>query len=157
MNSTVTWHQGLSFTGTADSGFEVPLGAEPEVGGANDGFNPLELMAVSLAGCTAMDVISILTKKKQKVTVFEVKVHTDQAVEFPKVFTHAVITFLVTGYAVDEAAVMRAIDLSATKYCPAQAMLGKVVPIELVYEIYEDEGAGKTRLVKKGVYRQPNI
>jgi uncharacterized OsmC-like protein len=73
------------------------------------------------------------------------------------VFTHAVITFLVTGYAVDEAAVMRAIDLSATKYCPAQAMLGKVVPIELVYEIYEDEGAGKTRLVKKGVYRQPNI
>jgi putative redox protein len=70
MNASVTWRQGLSFTGKADTGYEVLLGAEPEVGGASDGFEPLELMAVSLAGCTAMDVISILTKKKQVVTGF---------------------------------------------------------------------------------------
>lgn len=63
MDAKATWHEGLSFTGTADSGFQVRLGADPEVGGANDGFRPLELMAVSLAGCTAMDVISILRKK----------------------------------------------------------------------------------------------
>ncbi|HEY5269231.1 MAG TPA: OsmC family protein [Anaerolineales bacterium] len=157
MNATVAWHQGLSFTGKADTGFEVPLGADPEVGGADDGFRPLELMAVSLAGCTAMDVISILTKKKQEVTVFEVTVHAEQAEEFPKVFTRAVITYLVTGHAVDEAAVLRAIELSATKYCPAQAMLGKVVPMELVYEIYEDEGTGKTRLAKRGKYQQQSV
>jgi len=157
MNASVAWRQGISFTGKADTGFEVPLGTDPEVGGANDGFRPLELMAVSLAGCTAMDVISILTKKKQQVTAFKVKVHAEQAQEFPKVFTQAVITYLVTGHAVDEAAVLRAIELSATKYCPVQAMLGKVVPMELVYEIYEDEGSGKTKLVKQGKYQLPSV
>jgi len=157
MTATVAWRQGLSFTGKADTGFDVPLGADPKVGGANDGFRPLELMAVSLAGCTAMDVISILTKKKQEVTAFEVKVHAEQAEEFPKVFTHAVITYMVTGHAVDEAAVLRATELTATKYCPAQAILGKVVPMELVYEIYEDEGSGKTRMVKRGKYQPQSV
>ncbi len=76
-------------------------------GGANDGFRPLELMAVSLAGCTAMDVISILKKKQQAVTAFEVKVQADQAEEFPKVFTRALITYLVTGHSLDETAVRR--------------------------------------------------
>ena len=153
MNATVAWRQGMSFTGKADTGFEVPLGAEPAVGGADDGFRPLELMVVSLAGCTSMDVISILTKKKQDVTAFEVKIDAEQAVEFPKVFTQAVITYLVYGHAVDEAAVLRAIELSETKYCPAQAMLGKVVPMKLVYEIYEDEGDGKMQLAKRGKYQ----
>lgn len=157
MNASVIWRQGLSFTGSAGSGFKVPLGADPEVGGSSDGFEPLELMAVSLAGCTAMDVISILRKKQQVVTAFEVRVTTDRAAEFPKVFTHAVITYLVTGTEVDETALRRAIDLSATKYCPAQAMLGKVFPIDLVYEIYEDECSGEKRLAKKGVYVLPNI
>ena len=157
MNAIVAWRQGMRFTGKADTGFEVPLGAEPAAGGANDGFRPLELMAVSLAGCTAMDVISILTKKKQDVTAFEVKVHAEQAQEFPKVFTRAVISYLITGHAVDEAAVLRAIELSETKYCPAQAMLGKVVPMELVYEIFEDEGSGKKRPVKQGVCQPQGV
>ena len=152
MDAKVTWQKGLSFSGTADSGFELPLGADPEVGGANDGFRPLELMAVSLAGCTAMDVISILTKKKQDVSAFEVKVHADRAGGHPKVFTQIVITYLVAGHGIDETAVRRAIELSATSYCPAQAMIGKVVGIELNYELYEDERAGKKRLVKLGSY-----
>jgi putative redox protein len=64
------------------------------------------------------------------------------------VFTHVVITYQVTGSNVDEVAVLRAIDLSAKKYCPAQAMLSKVVPMELVYEIYDEQGT----LVKAGKY-----
>jgi putative redox protein len=153
MDAQVIWKQGLSFTGRADTGFEVPLGADLDVGGANDGFRPLELMAVSLAGCTAMDVTSILKKKQQDVTAFEVKVHTIQADESPKVFTRAVITYLVTGHHVDEVAVLRAIELSATKYCPAQAMLGKIMPMALEYQIFEDEGDGKTTQVKQGEFR----
>jgi putative redox protein len=152
MKASANWQHGLSFTGKAGSGFTVPLGADPEVGGANDGFRPLELMAVSLAGCTAMDVISILAKKKQEVTDFEVNVEADQADEFPKVFTRVVITYRVTGHALDEAALLRAIGLSATKYCPAQAMLGRVVPMELIYQIYEDEGGGKKSLSKQDRY-----
>jgi putative redox protein len=152
MDAKVTWQQGLHFSGTAGSGFEVPLGSEVEAGGAEVGFQPLELMAVSLAGCTAMDVISILKKKQQVVTSFEVKVQAEQAEDFPKVFTHTLITYLVTGHNVDEQAFRRSIELSATKYCPAQAMLGQVVPMELRYEIYEGESAEKHVMVKTGTY-----
>ena len=104
MDAKVIWQQGLHFSGTAETGFEVPLGADEQAGGANDGFRPLELMAISLAGCTAMDVISILKKKQQVVTAFEVRVQADQAQEFPKVFTHALITYLVTGHSLEEIA-----------------------------------------------------
>lgn len=155
MNATVTWKNGLSFTGSADTGFELPLGADPSVGGANDGFRPLELMAVSLAGCTAMDVISILRKKQQDVTAFEVQVNAQQQSEHPHVFTQAVITYRITGQNVSEAAVTRAIELSATKYCPAQAMLVKVFPIELFYEIYEEKD-GLKKLVTKATW-QPKV
>ncbi|MEI7848310.1 MAG: OsmC family protein [Chloroflexota bacterium] len=141
MDAKVTWSQGMSFTGTAETGFSVPLGSDPAVGGANDGFRPLELMAVSLAGCTAMDVISILRKKQQAVSGFEVQVQASQPETHPHVFTHAKIVYLVTGTKVDEAALVRAIQLSATKYCPAQAMLSKAFPMDLIYEIHED-GAG---------------
>ena len=152
MDALVTWKQGMSFTGTSNTGFELPIGASPDVGGDNDGFRPLELMAVSLAGCTALDVISILKKKQQVVSAFDVAVQASQADEHPKVFTHIVITYHVTGHLVDEAAVRRAIELSATKYCPAQAMLGKAAPMELRYEIYEGENSEKRTLVKTGIY-----
>ena len=151
MDAKVTWSNGMSFTGRADTGFNVPLGTDPSVGGANDGFRPLELMAVSLAGCTAMDVMSILKKKQQKVTEFEVRVHADQKNDHPHVFTDAVLTYIVTGTDVDEAALTRAIELSATKYCPAQTMLSRAFPIKMEYEIIEDEGDQK-RIKNKGVW-----
>ena len=101
MNAKVNWKGKLSFTGTADTGFEVPLGANPKVGGDNDGFRPLELMSVSLAGCTAMDVISILQKKRQEITDFRVEVDADRVDEHPRVISDAVIEYHVTGKAVD--------------------------------------------------------
>jgi putative redox protein len=155
MDVKVSWQKGLSFIGTADSGFQVPLGTDPQVGGADDGFRPMELMALSLAGCTGMDVASILAKKRQEMTHFEVRVHADKADEHPKVFTRAIIEYIVTGRGIDESAVYRAIELSATKYCPAQAMLGKVIPLELKYQIHEMGENGETRLVKKGNYPIP--
>lgn len=150
MDAKVSWKDGMTFTGTADTGFSVPLGAHPDVGGANDGFRPLELMAVSLAGCTAMDVISIVRKKKQDVTAFEVKVHADQQGEHPHVFTHIVIEYHFSGNNIDEAAVVRAIELSSVKYCPAQSMLGKVVPMEMKYFIRD---AASGALVKEGIWQ----
>ena len=127
----------MSFTGTAATGFTLPLDAESAVGGNNGGFRPLELMGLSLAGCTAMDVISILQKKRQDLTGFEVKVHADRADEFPKVFTHVTVEYNITGHNVDPVAVERSIELSSTKYCPAQAMLAKAVTIEHKYTIIE--------------------
>ncbi len=139
MEAKVTWQGRLSFTATADTGFEIPLGADPDVGGDNDGFRPMELIATGLAGCTAMDVISILRKKQQQVTAFEVRFHADQAEEHPHVFTHILIEYLITGHNISSMAVERAIELSTTKYCPAQAMLSKAVKIDSTYRIIEAE------------------
>jgi putative redox protein len=144
MDAIVTWDHGLTFVGTADSGFAVRLGADPAVGGENDGFRPMELIALGLAGCTAMDVVSILKKKRQELTGFEVEVHAETAPEHPKVFTSIVIEYVVRGRRIDPAAVERAIELSETKYCPAQGMLARVAPIRHAYRIVEDEGAPVT-------------
>ncbi len=153
MDAKVIWNQAMSFTGSANSGFNLPLDADPGSGGADSGFRPLELLAVGLAGCTAMDVISIIRKKRQDVTAFEVLVSAPQTGEHPYVFTAAEILYRVTGHTVDESAVLRAIELSALHYCPAQAMLSKVFPMQLRYEIYEDQGNGETQLVKSGEWK----
>ncbi len=149
MNAKVDWKGRMSFTGSADSGFEIPLGSSPEVGGDNDGFRPMELMAISLAGCTAMDVISILKKKRQEVLDFQVKVETERSDQHPKVFTSAVIEYHVSGNGISESAVSRAMELSADAYCPAQAMIGKIIPLSLKYFIYEGEKFGDAKLVTK--------
>lgn len=143
MEAKATWKQGLSFTGTADSGFEVSLGSKPDVGGDNDGFRPIELIAIGLAGCTAMDVISILEKKRQVVTDFEVQVHAERAEEHPKVFTHVLIKYLVEGENIERSAVERAIELSTNKYCPSHAMLKMAVDIDHTFEIKEKDGQTK--------------
>jgi len=154
MLASVKWNSRMSFTGVADSGFPIPLDTDESVGGNNSAARPLELVALGLAGCTAMDVISILQKKRQEVTSFEVKVDAARANEHPRVFTSAVIRYVITGKNIDEAALARAIELSALKYCPAQAMLAKVFPMELRYEIYED--GPQPRLVKEAVLELPN-
>ena len=153
MNAEVQWKGRLSFTGAADSGFEVPLGSSPEVGGDNDGFRPMELMALSLAGCTAMDVISILGKKRQEISDFQVKVTAERTETHPKVFANAVIEYHVVGKDLSEKAVTRAMELSAEVYCPAQAMLGKVIPLELKYFIYEGKNLDSAELVIEGKIR----
>lgn len=140
MDAKVTWQGRMTFHGTADSGFVVPLGTDPAVGGDNDGTRPMELIALGLAGCTAMDVISILQKKRQEVTSFETRVHADRAAEHPKVFTNIHIEYYFEGKNIDPAAVERAIELSETKYCPAQAMLAKAAQITHTYIIHEAEG-----------------
>lgn len=141
MKAEVNWDQGLTFAGTADSGFTVNLGGSPAVGGDDDGFRPMELILTGLIGCTAMDVISILGKKRQDVTAFHVTAEAEQAETFPKVFTTIHIHYVVEGHQIDPQAVERAMELSETRYCPAQAMLSPTVDMKLTYEIIEAEPA----------------
>ena len=131
MDAKVIWKNKMSFEGSTDSGFSVPLGSIPEIGGDNNGFRPMELIAIGIAGCTAMDVISILQKKHQEVTSFEVLVHGERATEHPKVFTHLTIEYVIGGNNLSKEAVERAVELSETKYCPAQAMFKKVALMDL--------------------------
>jgi putative redox protein len=137
MDAKVIWKKRMSFEGTADSGFKINLGTYPEVGGDDDGFRPMEMLAIGLAGCTAMDVISILQKKQQQVTSFEVKVHAERQEEHPKVFTHLTIEYVLSGKDLSREAVERAVQLSSEKYCPAQAMFKQVAPMDLKITIME--------------------
>ena len=154
MKVSVNWKENLTFVGVPDSGFPVQMDSDSSIGGTNSGVRPMEMIALGLAGCTAMDVMSILQKKRQHVTQFEVRVNAPRSADYPKVFTSAVITYIVTGTNVAEESLLRAIELAATKYCPAQAMLEQVFPMDLHYEIYEDEEDGKKRLTYQGTWQE---
>lgn len=138
MDATLKWHDGLKFTATADSNHEIILDSDPSVGGTDQGSRPMELILEGLAGCTAMDVISIMRKKRQAVTRFEVTAHAERAEDHPKVFTAVTIKYTFWGKDIDPKAVERSIELSEQIYCPAQAMLSQVAPITLTYEIIEE-------------------
>jgi putative redox protein len=150
MEVVLNWKGKMSFEAVGDTGFVQKLDSDTPVGGDNSAARPMEFIMIGLAGCTGMDVISILQKKKQPVADFQVQVHARRVDEHPKVVSSAVIEYLVTGRDVDESALLRAIELSAEKYCPAQAMLGKAFPMQLVYKIFDEDG--KT-LVKQGEYK----
>ena len=136
MVAKVVWSKhGLVFDGTAGSGGQVQLASGLDKG--QPGFRPMELMGIALAGCTAMDVISILQKKQQDVVNFEVLVHTRSAETQPHVWDWVQIEYVVSGRKIDPTALERAMELSSKKYCPAQNMINKAVDIELVYKIIE--------------------
>lgn len=151
MDAKVTWKEKMTFEAVADSGKSIMMDSASDPA-ERLGPGPMELVAMSMAGCTAMDVISILEKKKQAVTHFEVKIHADRADDYPKVYTRAEIEYQVTGHALDEASILRAIELSIQKYCPVHAMLSQAFPIRQRYVIFEEEGNGARRVVAEGNY-----
>lgn len=104
-----------------------------------DGANPVETFLASLAGCTAMDVASILRKKRQDAASYEVVVEGDRAADHPMVFTDVRIEHRVRG-AVEPEALRRSIELSATKYCPVSAMLSAAARVEHRYVLVADDG-----------------
>jgi putative redox protein len=157
MKATVQWKENMTFIGLPDSGFPVQMDADSYFGGTNQGVRPMEMVALGLASCTGMDVLSILRKKRQQVTQFEVRVNAPRSPEPPQVFTSVRITYIVAGRNVDETAVLRSIELSMTKYCPVQVMLSQAFPMELHYEIYEDESNGTRRLVSQGIWQPLTI
>ena len=134
----VTLLEGMSFEGTASSGHTLTLDSSIEHGGHDAGFRPMELLLVGLAGCTAMDVISILRKKRQDVTGFEVRVKGQRAKEHPRVYTDISVEYVVRGRNVDPRAVERSIELSETKYCSAMGMLRATATIATSYRIVDE-------------------
>ena len=99
----------------------------------------MELLLISLAGCSAMDVIAILRKKRQPVERLEVRVRGRRRDEHPAVFTAIDLEYIIHGSGVDPVAVGRAIDLSRERYCPVWAMLSTSVPIRAAFRVISDE------------------
>lgn len=137
MEAKVVWKRNLAFTGTADSGYVMDLDSKKESGGDESGFRPTELIAIGVAGCTAMDVISILQKKRQEVSAFEVLVHATRASQHPRKFTEMLIEYIISGKGIDPQAVERAVELSEEKYCAAIATLRGNVKIAHKIVIFE--------------------
>ncbi len=129
---------GLRFKVSTGSGHELVLDNRE----GNMGPRPSEMVLVGQAGCTAMDVISILHKKRQEVTRYEVLVTGEQREENPTIYTESVAVHVVEGPAIDPEAVRRAIELSATKYCSVAATLSTgAMEIHHRYRIISPAGA----------------
>jgi putative redox protein len=101
---------------------------------------PMELLLIALGGCTAVDVVSILKKKREQVTDYRVEVRGTRREEHPRAFTRMEVRHIVRGRGVSEKSVASAIELSETKYCSVAATLRPAVEIVTSYEIIEDEG-----------------
>ncbi len=116
-------------------GYKILLDTSKNVGGDDEGVKPTELLLMSFAGCSAMDIISILKKKKQDIRSFNVKVRGERADSHPRVFTKIGIIYSFKGSDINENAVKRAIELAKDTYCSVWAMLKKACDIEWSYTI----------------------
>ncbi|HEX8888489.1 MAG TPA: OsmC family protein [Pyrinomonadaceae bacterium] len=124
------------FVGVSPSGHAQALDTNHERASAA---SPVELLLIALGSCTAVDVISILRKKRERVTDYRVEVRGQRREEHPRAYTRMEVRHLVRGHQVSEKAVAQAIELSETKYCSVAATLRPTVEIISSYEIIEEE------------------
>ncbi|HSM38696.1 MAG TPA: OsmC family protein [Candidatus Limnocylindrales bacterium] len=124
---------GMRMAAESGSGFTIEFDSA-DAGDARAGAAPIEVVLAALAGCTAMDVASILRKKRQVPVSYQVSVSGERAEEHPQVFTAITVEHRVTGD-VEPEAVRRSVELSATRYCPVSAMLSASVRIEHRYRL----------------------
>ena len=131
IKAELKWTGGLQFLGRAGDSPAVVM--DNHDGGS--GSTPMELVLMGAAGCTGMDVMSIMEKKRQPVDRLEIAIHGEQAEDFPKRYTTIHIKFSFVGKGIKPEVVERAIDLSQNKYCSVAASLNAEMDVE--YEIRE--------------------
>jgi putative redox protein len=119
--------EALNFVGTDTRGVQVAMGGE--------NVTPGQMLLLALAGCTGMDVVSILQKKRQAVTGVEVEVTGYQPDDYPKPYHTVEVKYIVTGNNLDTQAVERAIELSVEKYCIVSQTLQQPVAMQTAFEV----------------------
>ncbi len=136
---TVDWKGNMAFEANMPSGNTLLMDAYPESGGSQSGPTPVEALVASIAGCSAMDVVSILKKKQQEITSYRVEIEWDRGPEgvYPRPITGVRVKHIVRGANVDPAAVARAVQLSDEKYCTVMATLRQSTPIQSEWTIEE--------------------
>jgi putative redox protein len=125
------WKGETSFIGKNSTGGTVQMGKIDD----KPGISPMELLLAGLAGCTGMDIASILTKQRQPFVDLKVRVRGKRASDYPMVFTELEVTYLLWGEGLDQKAVEHAIQLSEEKYCSVGLMLNKAASIRSSYRI----------------------
>jgi putative redox protein len=137
MEAIVKQVNGLSLMGKANSNHWISIDAAEEAGGNNAAAKPMELVLLGLGGCTLMDVISILKKKRAPIKNIDVALAAEQAKDYPKIFTSIIVKFIIYGDKenINPADVERAIELSSKQYCSVAHMIKGTAKIEYEYEI----------------------
>ena len=138
MTVRATLETGMRFDVETGSGHHVILDAAEHNGGQNSGPQPMEMLLVALAGCSGMDILTILRKKRQDITGYELRIHGTRAEEHPKVYLDITLEHVFSGHNIRPEAVERAIELTEERYCGASAMLGKTATIGHKFSIIED-------------------
>ncbi len=126
----------MTFVAETQSGHVLVMDGAPEGGGRNLAPRPMETVLAGAAGCTAYDVVLILQRGRHDICSCTVKVSSERAPTDPKVFTRIHFHFSVTGNALPETAVARAIQLSHEKYCSASIMLGKTATLTTSFDLH---------------------
>ncbi|WP_066319267.1 OsmC family protein [Bacillus sp. FJAT-29814] len=137
METTIKWTGKMAFSGATPSGHEIKMDAAEEIGGENSGARPTELLLNAVAGCTGIDIISILQKMRLEPTSFEMQVKGERADDHPKRFTAIHIHYALEGELPDDK-VVRAIQLSKDKYCSVSHSLNANITVS--YSINGVEG-----------------
>lgn len=127
-----SWKGNMQFDALV-SGHHVIMDASPEVGGEDGGPRPKELMLASLAGCTGMDVISILKKMRIEVESFDIQIDAEMTEEHPKHYTAMHLIYKLKGKNIDPEKAKKAVDLSQDRYCGVSEVYRKA--LTLTYEI----------------------
>ncbi|WP_372859140.1 OsmC family protein [Pseudoalteromonas sp.] len=136
MQANVKWVEGNTYIGRSNSNHNVVFDA------GSDGAapSPMEMVLMSVGGCSSVDVVSILKKTKQDFSSVDVQLTAERAETAPRVFTRINLHFVVTGNNVSEKHLERAVSLSAEKYCSVALMLDKTVEITHSHEVVQDQG-----------------
>lgn len=139
MECTINWvaSGGMTFMAETGSGHVLTMDGAPEGGGRNLAPRPMETVLAGTGACAAYDVVLILKRGRHDVRGCQARLTSERAQTDPKVFTRINMHFVITGKALPEAAVQRAIQMSHEKYCSASAMLAKTAEITTSYEIEE--------------------
>jgi putative redox protein len=118
--ANITWVEDMQFVGQGETGHAIVMDSSEEAGGHNTGARPMEVLLMGVLGCTAMDVISILKKKRQPIKGLKIFATGDRAAEHPKYYIKIHLEYVATGD-VDLEALERSAQLSEDKYCSAIA------------------------------------
>jgi len=132
----------MRMVGDVEGGPAIILDSSSPEYGTHSGPSPMELLLLGLAGCTAMDVISIMAKKRQPMTNLQIKVQGERADTHPRIWTKIHLEYIAYGQGVSETALARAIELSESTYCSVHAMLSKAAEITTSYRIVETANPG---------------
>jgi len=137
-NVNLSWNRGLRFVAQTESGHALVADTDPDVGGFASAASPIELLLSAVAGCTAMDVMSILRKKRVQVDNFEIEVEAEKASETPKRLTSIHLVYKIWGPEIAPEALERAITLSQEKYCTVSNTVNGVAEITWEHRINPD-------------------